>query len=48
MAERLTRTCATCNISDTHAHHVQYVALNHPITGDTFSIASGSYTKTLS
>ena len=39
MAERLTRTCATCNVSDPHAHHIQYVALNHPITGEPMDIS---------
>lgn len=31
---RDTRTCAKCGVADTHAHHVQYVAFNHPVTGE--------------
>jgi hypothetical protein len=28
------RTCAKCGLTDSHAHHVQYVAFNHPVTGE--------------
>jgi hypothetical protein len=31
---RITRVCAKCGIEDDHSHHVQYVAFNHPVTGD--------------
>lgn len=31
---RETRTCAKCGLSDSHAHHVQYVAFSHPVTGE--------------
>ena len=27
------RTCAKCGASDTEPHHVQYVALSHPVSG---------------
>jgi hypothetical protein len=33
-AERESRTCAKCGLTDTHAHHVQYVAFLHPVTGE--------------
>ena len=32
--ERETRTCAKCGVDDTHAHHIQYVAFLHPVTGE--------------
>jgi hypothetical protein len=28
------RTCAKCGLTDNHAHHVQYVAFAHPVTGE--------------
>lgn len=28
------RTCAKCGATDTEPHHVQYVAFNHPVTGE--------------
>ena len=28
------RTCAKCGATDTEPHHVQYVALKHPVTGE--------------
>jgi len=28
------RTCAKCGLTDSHAHHVQYVAFSHPVTGE--------------
>jgi hypothetical protein len=31
---RESRACAKCGVTDTHAHHVQYVAFNHPVTGE--------------
>lgn len=31
--DRVTRACAKCGATDTHTHHVQFVALNHPVTG---------------
>ncbi len=34
MPERESRTCATCKVVDAHAHHIQYVALAHPVTGE--------------
>jgi hypothetical protein len=35
MAEkRATRACAKCGVEDSEAHHVQYVAFNHPVTGE--------------
>jgi len=30
--ERVERTCAKCGETDSHAHHVQFVAINHPVT----------------
>ena len=27
------RECASCGVSDTHAHHVQFLAFIHPVTG---------------
>jgi hypothetical protein len=33
-AERISRTCDVCGVEDTHAHHVQHVAFNHPVTGE--------------
>lgn len=40
MAEdRITRTCDGCKSSDTHAHHIQYVAFVHPITGEGVDIS---------
>jgi hypothetical protein len=30
---RITRTCDKCGVEDSEAHHVQYVAFNHPVTG---------------
>lgn len=27
------RTCDVCGVTDSEPHHVQYVALNHPVTG---------------
>lgn len=32
--DRAARACAKCGAEDTHTHHVQYVAVNHPVTGD--------------
>jgi hypothetical protein len=32
--ERESRACAKCGVTDTHAHHVQYVAFVHPVTGE--------------
>lgn len=31
---RETRTCAKCGVTDSEAHHVQYVAFSHPVTGE--------------
>jgi hypothetical protein len=31
--ELVERTCSKCGASDTEPHHVQYVALNHPVSG---------------
>jgi hypothetical protein len=33
-ATREERTCAKCGLTDNHAHHVQYVAFAHPVTGE--------------
>ena len=38
MSERLARTCSGCNVTDAHAHHVQYVAVVHPVTGTPMDI----------
>jgi hypothetical protein len=37
--ERLARQCAKCGVTDTHAHHIQYASLNHPITGEPLDIS---------
>lgn len=39
MANRETRKCSSCNVSDTHAHHIQYVAFIHPITKESTDIS---------
>jgi hypothetical protein len=41
MAEdRLTRTCDSCKASDSHAHHVQYVAgFIHPVTKENIDLS---------
>ena len=39
MADRISRTCATCKVDDTHAHHVQYAALTHPVTGEAIDLS---------
>ena len=31
--ERASRKCDKCGVEDTHSHHVQYVAFNHPSRG---------------
>lgn len=31
--ELVERECAKCGTTDTEPHHVQYVALNHPVSG---------------
>jgi hypothetical protein len=31
--ERESRACAKCGKTDTHSHHIQYVAFTHPVTG---------------
>jgi hypothetical protein len=30
--ERIARQCEGCGVSDTHAHHVQFVGIIHPVT----------------
>jgi hypothetical protein len=37
--ERLARECATCHASDTHAHHIQYAALPHPVTKEPIDLS---------
>lgn len=32
VTDRTTRTCDGCSKSDTHAHHVQFIGIIHPIT----------------
>jgi hypothetical protein len=32
--ELVTRTCDKCGQTDSDPHHVQYVAFNHPVTGE--------------
>ena len=32
VTERITRTCDGCSVADTHAHHVQFIGIIHPIT----------------
>jgi hypothetical protein len=32
MSDRIARECHGCHVTDTHAHHVQYAALTHPVT----------------
>jgi len=32
--ESAERVCAKCGASDTEPHHVQYVALRHPVSGE--------------
>src|ERR1700751_5421697 len=36
---RESRTCDKCGVADTHAHHVQYVALVHPGTGQSHDLS---------
>jgi hypothetical protein len=37
--ERVERTCFKCEVTDSHAHHVQYVALNHPVSGQSVDLS---------
>jgi hypothetical protein len=30
--ERIARKCDGCNVTDTHAHHIQFIGIIHPIT----------------
>lgn len=39
------RTCAKCGASDTEPHHVQYVALNHPVTGDSMDLSVSKHVQ---
>lgn len=32
MPDRISRECGACHVVDTHSHHVQFVAFEHPIT----------------
>jgi len=41
VTERTEKQCDSCGVTDTHAHHIQFIGIIH-------SIASGSYSKTLS
>ncbi len=36
---RIARTCDRCNVTDSHAHHVQLAALVHPITGASLDVS---------
>lgn len=38
-SDRMARQCDGCKALDTHAHHVQYVAFNHPITQEATDIS---------
>lgn len=37
--ERIERTCIKCDLTDGHAHHVQFVAFTHPITGQSVDLS---------
>jgi predicted methyltransferase len=32
VTERTTRTCDKCSVADSHAHHIQFIGIIHPIT----------------
>jgi|ERR1017187_9048042 hypothetical protein len=32
VTERTTRTCDECSVADSHAHHIQFIGIIHPIT----------------
>lgn len=37
--QRFVRTCDRCKTIDSHAHHIQYAAFKHPITGEGVDIS---------
>ncbi len=39
MPDRVIRECASCHQADSHAHHVQYAAIKHPVTGGPVDIS---------
>jgi hypothetical protein len=42
---RETRTCAKCGLTDSHAHHVQYVAFAHPVTGEGMDLSVSKHVQ---
>jgi hypothetical protein len=44
-ATREQRTCAKCGLTDNHAHHVQYVAFSHPVTGEGMDLSVTKHVK---
>ena len=43
--ERSIRECAACHVSDTHAHHVHYVAIQHPVTGEPLDLTVSKHVQ---
>jgi hypothetical protein len=44
-AARESRACAKCGLTDTHTHHVQYVAFLHPVTGAGTDLSVSKHTQ---
>jgi hypothetical protein len=42
---RESRACAKCGVTDTHTHHVQYVAFSHPVTGEATDLSVTKHTQ---
>ncbi len=43
--DRITRKCDKCGVVDAHAHHVHYVALVHPVTGEALDVSVSKHVQ---